>query len=448
MINNIKLENEIQQVLNSSVQEEFPTFSVILHTPDSDTNIKHLTNIDVERDFEKALTDIIFLEFLVQIGDYAEDIYKNRNTLEVSLCIKRGLKQNCTRYKALILNVDKNIADSKIQSLNKDDLNKTNLVELKVQLIPLELMIIKKIEHEGIYGNANIESILKYTLNYELSKLKLHGEYFNLNYNIYPPLIKDKLESVIIPTGTKMAKIPSYLQEHYGVYNFDANIYFRVDNDIKKNFFYWVYPIVDFDRVNKDQNIGIIYNTARQGISSSEASYYKKHHQLKLVTDETQVAGDNYNNLFNNGKGFEFQSVSNNLKSFSYDVSTDIDNYSVNNKLLMVNDGDGMDNTINIGLTDNINRVTSVLNHNKLAHVQTTVYNFSGLWGSNPLEELIYPGMPFYYIYNNNKNGLNTAKKLPGTLLKQHISFDITKQTMMSVLWLGVKKPLLVAENK
>jgi len=61
---------------------------------------------------------------------------------------------------------------------------------------------------------------------------------------------------------------------------------------------------------------------------------------------------------------------------------------------------------------------------------------------------LIYPGMPVSYIYNTKQNGLNKIMKLPGTIMKQHITFQIQKKTMSTVLLLGIKKPLLVMEEE
>jgi len=448
MIENIKLENEITAILNQSVEEEFPQISMVLHTPNEDITIDYLTSLDVERDFEKSLADIIYSSFIMQLGDYANRLYKNRSRLEATLCIKRKNKQNCVRYKALILNVDKNITSSKLQSLGADKLNNINVVEVKLQLIPIELILLKKVEHEGIYSNVTRDEVIKKSMLYELSKVKLYNEYFKLNYYIYESDFKDKLETVLIPTGTKIGKIPLYVQEHYGLYNFSANAYFKLDNDINKNLYIWVYPTVDFKRVEKERNICMVYNTIRTGLSMTEKSYYKNNGQLKLVTDTSEISGDNYNNLFNIGKGIEYQKVSDNLQGFKYDIDNNKD-ISLPNKRVMINNvNDGMDFTRNIGLTDNVGNVNSLLTYNKIAYIQTVIYNFSGLWGEDPANELIYPGMPIYYIYNTKNNGINKIMRLPGTIMKQYISFQILKKTMSTVLLLGVKKPILALEEE
>ena len=444
MINNINLENEINNILSNSVEEEFPAISATLHTPKDDYVIDYIVTLDIERDFESALTDIVFLDCIIPMGDYINEFYKFKSKLEITLCFKRGHKQNCNRYKALILNVDKNINSSKIQSLDTSDLNNINVIELKLQLIPIELILIKKLEHEGIYHNIKRDEVVKQSMLYEFSKVKIYGNYLNLNYNIVESDIPDKLETVILPTGTKVAKIPHYVQDKYGLYNFNVNSYFRLDNDIDKNMYIWVYPTVDFNRVNKEQNIGYIYNTVKTGISATEQSYYLDNHQLKLITDTSEITGDDYNSLFNSGKGVEYQKTTDNIQTFNYDIDNKKDNYGLNKKVLTVFDKDGMDNTTNIGLTDNERQVNCLLNMNKIAYVQVVIYNFTGLYGSDPLEELIYPGMPFYYIYNKQKDKLNKTMKLPGIITKQHITFQILQKTMSSVILLGVKKPLMM----
>ena len=448
MVQNINLENEISDILNKSIEEEFPTITLTIHTPDEDITIDHLVSLDVERDFEKSLADIIYADFMIPLGDYANKYYKNRSNLEATICIKRNYKQNCIRHKALILNVDKSVSDSKLQSLGIDGLNDINIVEVKLQLIPIELILIKKLEHEGIYGNITREDVVKKSMLYGLSKAKLYNEYFKLHYNIYESDFKDKLESAIIPTGTKVAKIPIHIQENYGLYNYSANVYFKLDNDINKNLYLWVYPVVDFERVNKEQNICMIYNTVRTGLSASEKSYYKDNGQLKIVTDTSEVSGDNYNNLFNIGKGVEYQKLTDNLQSFKHDINNDEDISKPNEKVLINTSNNGMDFTKNIGLTDNVGQVDSLLTYNKTAYIQTVFYNFSGLWGEDIDKELIYPGMPVSYIYNTKQNGLNKIMKLPGTIMKQHITFQILKKTMSTVLLLGIKKPLLVMEEE
>ena len=444
MVSNINLENEINNVLSKSIIEEFPEIKAMIHTDEIDEEINYITMLDIERDFSQNLTDIVIISFLIPLGDYIDKIYKYKDKLEISLCFKRNLKQHCKRYRALILNIDKNISNSKIQSLNKDDLNKINLIEIKAQLIPMELLLIKKITHEGIYSNIRRDDIIKQSILYELSKIKIYGKYLNLNYNIYPSDYNDKIDNVIIPTGTKIGKIPYFIQKEYGVYNNGINIYFRLDKN--ENLYFWVYPLTDFNRVNKSKNIGIIYNTVRTGLSASELSYFNDNGQIKLVTDNAQISGDDYNNLFNKGKGIEYMSVTDNIKSYKYDLNNKLDKYDLNKEIYSIRNNDETDFTKNIGLTDNIALINSELNKDKVGYVQVVIYNFSGLWGGDPIDELIYPGMPFYYIYNKKDNGINKLIKLPGSIVKQHITFQILNKTMSSVLLLNVKKPLLIKE--
>jgi len=441
MVNKINLEQEIEKITDNSVEEIFPTISCIIHNEKDDINIDQLLHVDVVRDFQKALTDTITLEFLLPLGTYVNELHKHKNKLEASLCFKKNFKQSCRRYKAIILNADKAAVSSKMQSVGTDELNKTNFVNTQIQLIPIELITLKKLKHEGIYRNVTPLEVVKYSILYELSKLKLYGTPFKLNLNIYKPEYHNKYENIIIPTGTKIGKIPNFIQHKYGYYNFDSNLYIQLDNNIKKNMFIWLYPTIDFDRVKKDQNIGMLYNTVKKGTNSNEKSYWLNNHQLKLVTDDVKITGDNNNELLNKGKGISFQSVTKNLKDINYDFKNDKDDYSVDENVLTTIDDDGMDDTTYVGLTDNTNLLTSAINNNRVAYIQTVIYNFTGLWEKEPLDQLIYPGMPFYYIYNSTIDGINKIMKLPGTILQQHINYNIKQKTMSSALLLGVKKP-------
>ena len=447
MINKIPLEQEIENILHKSVEEEFPEIKLILHTPEKDIEVKYLITLDVIRNFDTAVTDIIIADFLLPMGDYIEHLYKNRSRLEATISIKRGYKVNSIRHKALILNVDKDIVNSKIKSLDIENLNKVNLIDVKLQLIPIELMLLKKLMHEGIYHNLTSLEVAKYSIAYELSKVKLYGSFFKLNMYAYDSEYKVKQPSIIIPTGTKLAKIPLYLQNNYGLYNYAPNIYFQLDSDLNKNLYIWIYPTVDLNRVYKEDKICMVYNTVKKGFDESEKSYYLSGNQLKLVTSKIEISGDNYNELFDKGKGLEFEPVIENITGYNYDINKDIDNNPTNLDLYVVEDKDGMDISTNIGLVNNLASVNALLTAKKIAVLQTTIYNFTGLWGEDPSKQLLYPGMPTFYIYNTKKNNINKTVKLPGTLMRQHIVFQIQKKTTSSTFMLGVEKPLLAEEN-
>lgn len=441
MIGGTSLEKEIDVILNESYEETFPAVSVTVHTNDEDLQVSQLLTIDIKRDFKNALTDIITLEFLLPLGDYVHIIHSNKNRLEATLCMEKYYKQNCRRYKAIVLNADSNSTNSKMNAVDQDDLNKTNFVTVTLQLVPVELMLLKKLKHEGIYRNSTAYDVLLQSIIYEVAKLKLYGTFFNINLNAYKSEFTTKYENIIIPRGTKLGKILTLLQEKYGYYSFSGNAYFQLDNEIKKNLYLWIYPTVDFERVTKDSNIGMLYNTIKKGSSTSEKSYWKKNHQLKLVTDTVKIHGGNHNSLFDKGKGLSFQKATDNLSSYNYDINKDEDNYTTNKDIMVIKDNDGMDNTTDAGILDNIHKLNSALNVNKLSYIETTIYNFTGLWDNGPLEQLIYPGMPFYYIYSAEKNGLSKTMKLPGTIIEQNIHFDIKQKTMSSSLLLGVMKP-------
>ena len=447
MINKISLEQEIDNILSNSTEEKFPEIKLIIHTPDKDIEVKYLITLDVIRNFDIAVTDIVIADFLLPMGDYIEHLYKNRSRLEATISIKRGYKVNSIRYKTLILNVDKDIVNSKVKSLDKENLNKVNLIDVKIQLIPVELMLLKKLTHEGIYHNLTSLEVTKYSLTYELSKVKLYGSFFKLNINAYDSKYKVKHPSIIIPTGTKLAKIPLYLQDTYGLYNYTPNVYFQLDNDLNKNLYIWIYPTIDLNRVYKENKIGMIYNTVKKGFDESEKSYYIAGTQLKLVTNKIEISGDNYNELFDKGKGLEFEPVVENITGYNYNIKEEIDNTPTNMSLYVVEDKDGMDISTNIGLVNNLASVNAALTSKKIALLQTTIYNFTGLWGEDPSKQLLYPGMPIFYIYNTKKNNINKTVKLPGTLMRQHIVFQLQKKTMSSTFMLGVEKPLLAEEN-
>ena len=444
MISKISLEKEIDKISEESEEELFPNVSVTVHTESEDLKVTQLLTVDVKRDFKRALTDIITLEFLLPLGDYVHIIHKNKNKIEATLCLEKLYKQKCRRYKAIVLNADNNSTNSKMNSVGQDDLNKTNFVTVTLQLVPVELMLLKKLKHEGIYRNITAYDVLLHSIVYEIAKLKLYGTFFNINLNAYKSEFTTKYENIIIPKGTKLGKIPTLLQEKYGYYNFSGNTYFQLDNEIKKNLYLWIYPTVDFERVVKDTNIGMLYNTTKKGSGSSEKSYWKKNHQLKLVTDKVKIHGGNHNELFDKGKGLSFQRATDNLSSYHYDIKKDEDNYKTNKDILVIDDGDGMDNTTDVGILDNVHKLNSALNVNKLAYIETTIYNFTGLWEKEPLEQLIYPGMPFYYIYSAEKDGLSKTMKLPGTIIEQNIHYDIKQKTMSSSILLGVKKPSMI----
>ena len=267
------LEKELEIFL-SDAQVADHILEVYIHTADRDIKAYKLESFDVIADFNVAYTDRLVAVAVFRTVDVVEHIIPNAANLEMTIVKHTTAEDFIYRTKAVI-------PDEVIRGLGFGHLSRRHSGQL-------DIIGLTHIEIHGKYQFAEIASTLAVSGNFLntaldtlLSKVIKHQtkQVTNAAGKTLEEVIIHKLNNaevyrqVIVPTGTHLLKLPSYLQQKYGLYTTAVGSYLRPFEDATST--WWIYPvygnIVWSDKfptlrvfVFYDKKADVLYNTIQR----------------------------------------------------------------------------------------------------------------------------------------------------------------------------------------
>ena len=397
-------------------------FKGMLHTEKYDIPIFRIKTIDVERDYINNLSDYIFIEFDLPLGDYATKLYPYRGNLEFT--IKRirlqetaGGKEPNTgifteRLKAVFNPQENRVVNaSQTEQIDAASLNIAEWVTVKLQLLnrSIEPLRIKTVD--GIYRDVTVKQIIHNLLAGESNKVLVDGKPSIDGIDIVEPDNKESRKHINIPTGTKITSIPSYLQEiSCGVYNAGIGTYLQTYN---KNKLWFVYPFYNLTRFSENVPKLIIYELPKERFKNSDRTYFQDGKILNIVaTNETKYSDSAETDYMNNGSGVRMSDANTFMKKPIVITDKGPKGVRAHLNFEVVNEErkDGL-NYAPISasrITSNpYSEYSKVLSRN-IARLDITWEN------ADPL--LLYPGMPCKYVFLSK----NKPVELKGILYYVH----------------------------
>lgn len=277
--------SDVMRVMNASNGESpFHFYDAIIHTDEYDMKVMLIINIEFDNDFANNVGEYIFIDMVMPMGDVVKHIYPKRNNLEIT--INKNINENIItkRYKFVALNIDENMASNRYQSKSLEDLNKEELMGLSGQCLDRGLEIIRTLNFTGIYRDVTPETLLKLAFTTNLSNIRAGGETITQTLDIVEPDNDRIYDHLIIPNGTKLVDLPSYLQEAaVGVYNASLGLYIKKYNDINTTS---IYPLYNTNVVRNNLPVLIVYSIPSIQFSYIENTYLLEAGDLYIITSE------------------------------------------------------------------------------------------------------------------------------------------------------------------
>jgi len=442
-LGNSALSIEVGKILSNVKSASYSVeYGVILHTSSIDYKVDIVESIEIKSDYNSNVSDYVLLTCMIPAGDYVYDIHKERDNLQVTLIRKMNGKKHKKRYKLILVNNKKSIEGSRYTNTPKAELNSMEMIRIEGQCIDLiyERMRLERVD--GIYRGLNIELLLRTKFGLTLDEIKGPGNYRIDIGKIVNDVVYDHIE---VPTGIKLMDLPSYLQEtHYGVYNGNIGTYLtsslldrtmsvdRTTNEYKDTIF--IYPLYSTKRFDTVKKKMIIYSIPDAKYENVEHTYRMDGDILKIVTGNSGVGfNTGTDELVDKGTAITVTKADDVMMRNN---DTDDDEVNVSSDLLNVGEYDTKlkDNTINqvhIGPESNMYKYRSDMIKHKMMYYQVQ-WNYCDV-------DLLYPGMPLMYIYNDG----NKLIKLKGTLQSIYVHYNMGTNTANCLLNLAVIKPEL-----
>lgn len=301
---------DVQKILNSKAKDVHFIWTGVIHTPDDNIDIMKITTIDINKNFETNIGDEIMLECTMQLGTYIKRIYPFKGNLEITLTASPSNEisaeqtqssSRVTRYKALLA-VQGMLSGqgTEYDNYTELDLNTLKLLTVNFQLIDRTVEKLRQVTVGGIFREATTEDVARAILSEESKNIKVEGKPAVDKIDIVDTAINIIRTQVVIPQGTKLLYVPTYLQKNCGgIYSTGLGSYLQ-----DKTWF--MYPLFNTKRGNaEDRPQLMIYKVPAQRLVHLDRSFNVESNVINiLATGELQLKDDGEATLINKGNGY------------------------------------------------------------------------------------------------------------------------------------------------
>ena len=201
-------------------------YSALIHIVEKDLAYQPIKvlGIDIERDYEHNLADVINCELAVSPGTWSDYIMPFVENLEISIIaepVNFRAPITVSRYKAYcktLVNFRK--TDSRLQNVNTETIDRMDIVRVEFQLVPLLMEKLLPLQIGTNVVNSNITDALTSLLMGEATKLQgLDNADMLKGVDMVKADNETVYDNIPIPHGIKLLDLPLYLQKNlYGVY--------------------------------------------------------------------------------------------------------------------------------------------------------------------------------------------------------------------------------------
>lgn len=431
-IRHTPLWKDINSIINNSDNLYFYKWTARIHNANFNLDVIKIINFDLIRDYQNNIGDHAHIEFVLGRGDFIKYFFPFKENCYITITQTPRTFTNKsitggtivkTKYKMVYLEKD-NEALNAIERDERFDVQALNLagtVLVKCQLLDLSLEALRILYTGGTFKNTTYEKILYHTVGSNSMQVKVNGKPSIDAIDITPPDNNVLQPMTVIPDGTPIINIPTYLQEkRKGVYNSGIGMYLQRYN---QNNTWFIYPLYNTTIYAKKTNKAILYIVPPQHFPDAEKTFKIENNTIKIVCiSEKQYVSDGHSKIMDNGNGFRMSSASAYLlKPVILNKTGPIGarsrlNYEVGNK--------EMANGLNYGpVPDDEISDNPFVQYSTISRTYTDIITV--LWlNSNP--DLLYPGMPAKFIY------------LSGNILKTVTGVIIHTQTMVQMMNVGL----------
>lgn len=413
---------EVQDIIRASKNKILYDYRGILHTEKEDYPVLDLSVIEYYRNYLTDIGDTVRIRFLMGMGDYVNRLYPYRSNLEFTL--KRiplaengsGSAKNqsieVTRYKA-IFNPGNNppVGGSELETYDPQTLNVSSLQEIHLELADRALEPLRIKTLGGAYQRKKPDEMVRALVAGEATKILVDGRPALDAIEVVAADNKEPVPDLVIPDGTRLTALPTFLQNQVGVYGRGIGTYFQKYKG-KKTLF--VYPTYDTERFDEGKSTrAIFYMVPQEKLPQLDRSYQVDGNILKIaITAQRKYQDTGELSYMNEGSGFRMADARAYMKKpvVITPEGPKASRAELNHEVVIKERKDGLNYAP---------FTTSVPSSNPFVQrslvLQRTMAKMELVW-ENADPELLYPGMPCKVVYLSQGKPVS----LKGTVLFMH----------------------------
>lgn len=420
MLDNGAIRSEFKSIIANDLPGVFWRVETdIIADNSKEVRVRNTVSMKTASEFISKVGDHIFITVQVGASVYKRFIQPNRDRLKVR--VKRTVQNNSgyrlsgtdaitDTYAAFLIDaVDYDMA-SNVRGDETDGIAEvSNMLMVTLQLVEIPLLTLRNKETSGIYHDATPLDVLTSQLCFDLednssvSALKKADYRGVKGFSAVPATNNKGYKDLIVPTGTRLTKLPEFLQKQKGIYSSGIGCYYRRG-------LWYIYPLFDYSRFSKAKKTLSVLNIPPEELPSIDKSFTVRSEQVfVLATGGTSVIDKIEEGIHNVGDSVRYV-PSSKLDGKMYDTSnnkTQGNGLASANTIGVVSSPQGSQNTkyVDTKYTDNPYSDLS-----EVAAAQGQQIKFQ--W-TNADPSLVYPGMPVRYYYLRG----NEVESLDGTVL-------------------------------
>ena len=281
-------------------------YSALIHIVEKDLAYQPIKvlGIDIERDYEHNLADVINCELAVSPGTWSDYIMPFVENLEISIIaepVNFRAPITVSRYKAYcktLVNFRK--TDSRLQNVNTETIDRMDIVRVEFQLVPLLMEKLLPLQIGTNVVNSNVTDTLTSLLMGEGTKLQsLDNADMLKGVDMVKADNETVYDNIPIPHGIKLLDLPLYLQKSlYGVYKQGMGHYIQTG-------MWYIYPKSRTKRNDDKTRFINIFISPKDFLKYTENTWTKEGNDLYIIA---ALEGDSKDistsaNTLNKGNG-------------------------------------------------------------------------------------------------------------------------------------------------
>ena len=303
---------EIKQIIDSGEKQAFTYWRASVHVFDDAYPVLKFVDFYIERDYINNYADNLLIKLLIPFGLWGKIIYPNRTNLEISIT-KEYLNEDpfgsgsTNPPETLRLRAVPNVNNIPVitatdyDKMDMRSLDNMNIYEIEFQLFDKSIDKLRLVSVGGIFRNTRNEDVLKSVYAAESKKLKIDTGDILDGVDIVPSDNKERRDHVIIPHGTLLTDLHTYMQEKTGgVYNSGIGRYFQ-------NRVWYIYPLFNTTRLQKVSKSLTLVKVPKVRYTGIERTYRQTGDQLYVIgTSDASFDDDAMTRFSNQGNGIRF----------------------------------------------------------------------------------------------------------------------------------------------
>lgn len=426
-------------------------YEATIHTETANIAVLKIQTIATQRDYVENIGDNKELEIMVPMGMYRDYIYPFRNNLEISIkktilaSLGGGKKQDSQivieRYKAVFSSSNPPPNNSDTDQIDTFSLDLAGIHSgIKFQLLDKSLEPLRIKTVGGVFKNVSSEDVIRTVLVGESNNVLLEGNPCIDGLDLVKPNNEVVRQHIVIPDGTEIFKVPTYIQEKVGgIYSNGIGTYLQTYEGKK---LWFVYPLTDVTRFEEMGGKKLtVYGIPAKTLAGIDRTYYVDGDNVSVLAVGNAIYSDDANaGYMNKGSGFRMAEAG---AFMNKPVELDENNNPLgargrlNYEMIASERADGL-NYAPIAKTriscNPFNEYTKV-NINGVSDIITE-------WDrSDP--DLIHPGMPCQYVFLYN----DEIVKLKGTVLGVITTYYLAGKSMADNTYISKTKLRLSCER-